>query len=327
MCVNNACLIDAALAQESFDGETDDNLTAMRPLAWQYYPPELWAAHWYERFDASDARSKLTWRNRFVGALSNNGNVYSFYSSTEDVLGEYDGTPTAAVVHNAFNLIAGGGIASMGANAWVIQEKSKGDELNLWKIHAGCEYGGWGFNLDDPLLNVDPVWYEPYISGGSVIGRRVKTPDEIGSVSADLLSQTRWTPLFKTGWGKWDGSNPTKIVVDTSPSYYTGPSWIFDLYARDTTGSDVAANSANRAQLLAEAIPALSLPVGANLCTKILAAKQFNMPAQFANIINWPRSVEKNGVPDWHHSDMDQVAYPFIYSFYNRLVLITNITP
>ena len=100
----------------------------MRPTAWQDYPQELWAAHWHERFDASDARSTLTWRNRFTNSISK---VYSFYSSTEDVLGEYDDTPTAAVVQNAFQALTGGGIASMGVYAWTIQEKCKGDKFNI----------------------------------------------------------------------------------------------------------------------------------------------------------------------------------------------------
>jgi hypothetical protein len=77
--------MDAAIAQECFDGDADDNLTAMRPAAWQDYSQELRAAHWHELF--TDSRWYLTWRSRFAGAI---GKVYSFYSSTEDCLGEYD---------------------------------------------------------------------------------------------------------------------------------------------------------------------------------------------------------------------------------------------
>ena len=324
MKVNNACLMDAAFAQECFDGETDDNLSGMRPAAWANYPPELWAAHWYERFDASDARSTLTWRNRFAGAITK-ANVYSFYSSTEEVLGEFDGTVTKALVENVLNP------ERLGAYAWVIQEKSKGDKLNILGVaHAGSDYGGWGFNLNDPLLNGDPVWYAPYTSGGSVIGRRVKTADEMGmvgedgAVNAELALQSRWTPLFKTGWGRWDGNNPTSNVVDTSPSYNSGPSWIFDLYARDSTGSAVATDPVKRNQLLAEAIPALSLPVGANYTTK-LQENQFDMPALFANKTHWPRDpILGTDTRAWHHSDMDQVAYPYLFEFYNKLVSISN---
>jgi hypothetical protein len=77
--------------------------------------------------------------------------------------------------------------------------------------------------------------------------------------------------------------------------------------------------------LLAEAIPALSLPVGANRVTNFgtEGINQFNMPAQFADPNNWPRSPV-GGVAPWHHSDMHDVAYPFIYKFYNQLVNTYN---
>jgi hypothetical protein len=77
--------MNAAFAQECFDGKADDNLNAMRPEAWQGYPTNLWAANRHELFDSSDARSTLTRRNRFTNAVSK---VHNFYSSTEDVLAE-----------------------------------------------------------------------------------------------------------------------------------------------------------------------------------------------------------------------------------------------
>ena len=116
MNANNVCMMDAAFAQECFDGAADDNIMAMVPDPWENYPTNLWASHWHELFGASDARSTLTWRNRFAGALTNNANIYSFYSSTEDVLGEYDGSPSSAIVNNVFAAVFdGGGIQAMGA--------------------------------------------------------------------------------------------------------------------------------------------------------------------------------------------------------------------
>ena len=329
MIVNNACLVDAAFAQECFDGDADDNVNAMRPAAWQDYPEELWAAHWYERF-SNDARTNLTWRNRFVGAI---GKVYNFYSSTEDVLGKYDGEVPSTTL---------GAVVASGGHflnyVWVYQEKAKGNRQDyspvlgidiLDHFHVGSTYGGWGFNLTDPLLNGDPVWYLPAMvseGGEMVYDRRVKTAGEIGMVDDTLLTQTQWTPLFKTGWGIWVQGVPTEVVVDASPDYYTGPPWIFNLYARNLTGGDIAADPVKRNQLLAEAIPALSLPVGANQCENILSGRQFNMPAQFADGTRWPsdRGVTDEQIPKWHHSDMDQVAYPYLYKLYNQLVSISN---
>ena len=124
MNVNNACLMDAAFAQECLDGDADDNLTAMRPTAWQDYPTNLWAAHWHELF--TDARSYLTWRDRFAGAI---GKVYNFYSSTEDALGEYDGEVPGnsglSIVNSVEALIVSG--TDFQNYVWVYQEKAKGN--------------------------------------------------------------------------------------------------------------------------------------------------------------------------------------------------------
>jgi hypothetical protein len=77
--------------------------------------------------------------------------------------------------------------------------------------------------------------------------------------------------------------------------------------------------------LLAEAIPALSKPVGANN-TSALDDRNFNMPAQFVIDPNvWPRGKQEGtGIALWHHSDMGQIAYPYLCRFYNQLVSISS---
>jgi hypothetical protein len=111
--------------------------------------------------------------------------------------------------------------------------------------------------------------------------------------------------------------------MDTSPQWYSGPPWIFDLYARNSTGSDVA--TAHRDQLLAQAIPALTLPVGANSTPAFAPEKNYNMPDLYADKLHWPRgSVEITEVPEWHHGDARDVAYVFIYSLFNEILTISN---
>jgi hypothetical protein len=322
MTVNNACLMDAAFAQECFDDGVDENLTAMQPSAWSGYSEGLFAANLFQRFDSSDARSTLTGRNRFANAL-NNGNVYSFYSSTEDALGEYDGEVPTTV---------GGAIitdhGNFAAYVWTYQEKAKGarvDYLN-WQpfnisFHVGSTYGGWGFNPCDGYLPSYPVWYK-LTSGGL---REMKTPSDIGTVTQDLLDGSQYNPLFKNGWGTFNGNNPSEIYVNVDASQFTGPSWILGLY-QPNQGSIVAADQVKNAQLLAEMIPALSKPVGANPCgNNALSGKQFNMATEFADEDHWPTvRGANNHVPKWWHSDMGQVAYPYLYKLYNRLVSISN---
>jgi hypothetical protein len=316
MNVNNACLMDAAFAQEYFDGDGDENLTAMQPLAWNGYPEELFAAHWHERFDASDARSTLTWNNRFAGAISK---VYNFYSSTEDALGEYDGE---LPINAADAYITSGG--NVEAYVWTYQEKGKGNRQNYYlplfvgHFHVGSTYAGWGFNYYDGYLAQYPIWYV-----GLPGGRRIKTPAEIGVVTQDLLDGSKFNPLFNSGWGAYNANNPSERNVNTDATYFTGPIWILGLYD-PVGGNTIAADPAKAAQLLAEATPALSLPVGANRTSR-LEEKNFNMPTQFANSAHWPRDKQQGtDIPFWYHSDMGQIAYPYIYKLYNQLVSITN---
>ena len=319
MNVNNACLMDAAFAQECFDGDADDNLTAMQPSYWQGYDSRLFAAYWHERFDASDARSTLTWRNRFAGAV---GKVYNFYSSTEDCLGEYDGNlPINAV--DAYKTSGG----NVEAYVWAYQEKAKGNRQNYYVIwpgpghfHVGSTYGGWGFNIYDGYLSSYPIWYVPVMGG-----RLQKTSAQIGTVTQDLLDGSRYNPLFLSGWGDYYFDDPAAIDVDADASKFTGPSWILGLYD-PVGGNTIVSDPVKRAQLLAEAIPALSKPVGANPCgNNALSGKQYDMASQFADSAHWDGIHGKTGgTPNWWHSDMDQVAYPLIYKLYNTLVSISN---
>ena len=325
MQVDNACLMDAAFAQECFDNGRDDNFTAMMPSSWTGYPNTLFAAHWHELFDASDARSKLTWRKRFASAASK---VFSFYSSTEDCLAEYDGdVPTTTAGALRVCLANSVGFSSY---VWVYQEKAKGNRQDYSPIlglsfinhfHVGSKYGGWGFNGCDGYLPSYPIWYK--ITTGGL--RVMKTPADIGPVTPGLLSGSRYNPLFKNGWGTYNGNDPSEVYVNTDSAYFTGPSWILGLY-NPIFGDAIAADTVNRNQLLAETIPALSLPVGANSCNELSPARQYDMAAMFADKTHWPksRSYNKNMIPNWHHSDMDQVAYPYLYKLYIKLVSVAN---
>ena len=101
------------------------------------YPRELWAADWHKRFlGGSDARQTLTWKNRFAdNAIPE---IHNFYSSTEDVLCVWPGSPTAGIVQSALS-------GNFGRFAWVVQEKAKGNKATLLGFDiTGSDYGGWG---------------------------------------------------------------------------------------------------------------------------------------------------------------------------------------
>ncbi len=213
-----------------------------------------------------------------------------------------------------------------GAYAWVVQEKGKGNAISIpWIIQGGSYYGGWRFNLKDPLLSppqgTDPVYYD-WLGNPDFI-RVIKTPSDIsdmlnlGTINNDLL---RRHPFFEPGWGSV-GLGDRLVDVDTA--HFCGPTWIMGLYT--TSGGDtIAADPAKNAQLLAEAIPALSTPTGSRFVYKFGSENNYDMPVQFADQSHWPRGNPSDAIPPWNHSDMHDVAYLYLYKLYNQIVSISQ---
>ncbi|MBA4136601.1 MAG: hypothetical protein C0518_04715 [Opitutus sp.] len=216
--------------------------------------------------------------------------------------------------------------AAFTAYVWVYQEKAKGNRQDyylplLGSFHTVGTYMGWGMNLKDPVrIDGPPHW--KWVNSFDYIGRKIKTSAEIGNVSDSVL---RRHPVFEPGWGvvrnQEQQENP---VSDVSPVNYA-PSWIHDLYDA-TSGSALAGakTSANHAQLLAEAIPAQSWAAGSHqLNTSTLPlSKQYDMPDEYAGP-GWPRS-SINGVREWRHSDMREVAYLYQSRFWDALVSVSQ---
>lgn len=267
-------MIDAAVPMEAIDDSTpitNDMVYADSSGNWLIYSNWLWASEWYNLWPTNDARSTLTWSNR----LGNLGSVaiYNFYSSGEDVLRDYPGTPPGSL----FTLFGAELVewiqGQSGLYVWAWQEKDKG-RLSGNTI-LSSDHGGWGFNF----------YYSSY------------SPS-----AADELQ-------------------PTQLMVNP----FFDNSYDDSLYTTNSSGSDYAA--ANRNRILSDAIPALTLPIGAN-SVQILAPEDGN-----DRNINMQTSLENgfpNGRPvitvgdteywEWHHSDIANVAYPFNYTLFNTFV-------
>jgi hypothetical protein len=293
MNANNACFVDAALARECFDGNVSD--TGMNVSSWTGIDARLWASYWYQLFPSNDARSNLTWRSRFQGATPI---VSNFYSSTEDVLAAYSSDPPSDLVSD---LYTAGENLSFRPYAWVFQEKLKGQAQNYGIVNIGSNYCGWGFTQDD-------------------IGYWFYTAGSLALADQGMLDHAKTSPLFG------DGNDINGTLI--------GPSWLPNLF-NGTTGNSTAAVPAYRNQFLAEAIPALSLPAGANYVTNFQTTNNYNMPATFADHVGstyyWPSELgidetgdASNGLPYWHHSNMQEVAYPYLWQFYDQLENITK---
>jgi hypothetical protein len=99
----------------------------------------------------------------------------------------------------------------------------------------------------------------------------------------------------------------------------------------DLLGEDASAYAqANRDRILSDAIPALTLPVGANHVDKFAPRngddKNFNMQTSFET--GWPAARSQPTDEEaykWHHSDFDYVAYPFTYKLFNQIVASGNL--
>lgn len=322
MAVGAACLLDAALARECFDGRDPNTFTAendgMTPADWKGYDPRQYAANWFKLFDpSSDARAALTWSYRFAGASFA---VYNFYSSTEDVLAEYTGelpTTLGGVLWDS---------GTHGSYGWVLQEKGKGARQNYGIVvkelaHLGSYYGGWGFNLTDPADVRDPIYYRVDAVGSGYTERRVLSPNGIPSVTTSTGRELfRRAPLFDPGYGPQSG---LRRSIDSS--VVRGPNWISTLYdnhADTTTGSATAAMASNRSQLLAEAIPALTWCLGSHASARLPDGRNTNLTSLIAPS-NWPRATI-NSVPEWRHSDLREVAYLFEFQVFDRIVALSN---
>jgi hypothetical protein len=92
-----------------------------------------------------------------------------------------------------------------------------------------------------------------------------------------------------------------------------------DLALQSSSGSSYAQTNRNR--ILSDAIPCLTLPLGANADTNLDVefggTRNFDMQGSYEN--SWPLGRGAGQYPagttfgEWHHSDIRAVAYTFTY--------------
>jgi hypothetical protein len=94
------------------------------------------------------------------------------------------------------------------------------------------------------------------------------------------------------------------------------------MFTVSSSGSTYAQTNRNR--ILSDAIPAVTLPIGANQVPRLEAAgREYNMQD---NENNWP-PIRLNQIEgdNWHHSDIRVVAYTFTYQAFDELVTLGNL--
>jgi len=280
-------MIDAAVpmeAIEGYQGQTAPMLEEMIHSEWVPYANRLCASEWFGLFPAGDARGTLTWSNR----LSNfrNADVYNFYSSGEEVLRAAPGDPPTDLL-SAATTIVGNYLFNqvpVASYMWVWQEKGKGRCASDTLLSS--THGGWKFNYHPPYL---------YVTNG--------LPVFMSPAQASLVpnSQLMTNAFFDV----------------TSASFGTADTALFG-----ANGSVYAQTNRNR--ILSDAIPSLTLPVGANAVTNLDVLfggkRNFDMQGELEN--GWPPGRARNPAEanKWHHSDVREVAYSFTYKLFNEIV-------
>ena len=138
MQVEKLIMFNSAIPSEAFDPALADASPSNGLVHddWTEYTNACWTALWHERFPSTDARSKLTWRGRFLSVVPV---AVNFYSSGDEVLELY------ADAHNPawYNGVSSSG--NWGARySWHKQEIWKGRK-SLLGFMGTTDWSGWGF--------------------------------------------------------------------------------------------------------------------------------------------------------------------------------------
>lgn len=170
----------------------------------------------------------------------------------------------------------------VGRFAWGLQEKLKGKLPTGWML--GSNYGGWGINQD--------VYNEWIVDTAGHVVNVALRPENANQLTADEI---KTKPFFKL-----TGDDLTLLQAYPIGSNYA---------------------KANHDRLISEAIPALSFAAGRNEVVKFNTteeARNFDMNLRYKN--DWPlsRSVDSES-KKWKHSDLIEIAYPYVYGLFANL--------
>ena len=99
-----------------------------------------------------------------------------------------------------------------------------------------------------------------------------------------------------------------------------------DVALQGASGSSYA--QAHRNRILSDAIPAITLPIGANHVSILAPQNGDDRNIDMQTLENsWPYdrliNLERNN--NWHHSDFHEVAYTFTYPLFNQIVTLGNL--
>ncbi len=211
--------------------------------------------------------------------------IYNFYSSGEEVLRTYPQNPNLTIITTSALELYYHALG-IPFGTYAWVWQEKGKGTYSTDGFVGSSHGGWLFNS---------------LYDGS-FGHMV--PGDAANLPASQLQTNAFfclhSSLFSIG----------------APN---------DLPLEGTDGASYA--QANRDRILSDAIPALTLPVGANAVSTLddRAGGKRNFDMRQAFKTGWPGSRVSVEDQQWHHSDFDYVAYPFIHQLFDSIVNTGNL--
>jgi hypothetical protein len=220
--------------------------------------------------------------------LSNmrNVDVYNFYSGGEEVLRTYVPDAPDGGWSMLTTKLSAAWPSGVPFAAYVWVWQEKGKGACSEDWIVGSSHGGWRFPVN-----------------------QYGDPNPVPPATANTLSNSvlQVTPVFTFGsyFDSVVGPHPDLTLTNLA------------------TGSAYAA--AHRNRILSDAIPALSLPAGANQVPSFIPTDHNVDMMIFEN--NWPpgRLTDSNEQNKWHHSDFHEVAYTFTYKLFNQFVTTGNL--
>ena len=117
-----------------------------------------------------------------------------------------------------------------------------------------------------------------------------------------------------------DASLLSDAVLQTKPFFRTRPE--DSAILSESTGSAEAGTKSVRDRFLAQMIPARTLPVGSRPSRAFIAKRNIDMQTEFKN--GWPNGRDYQ---NWRHSDVREVAYPYIYKLFDTIVKDGGLQP
>lgn len=130
----------------------------------------------------------------------------------------------------------------------------------------------------------------------------------------EALAKNNLDDPYWTYWRSWDilfGS--TNAVVGGDIAADLGEGYLSSGFLRFLEVSDWS-------KFLGDAIPALSFAAGANEFNEGVLSGGISLESCMRNIYAWPTERMRNGARLWLHSDAKNLAYFFVYGFFDKVV-------